>query len=43
MIKRDSRSCYPPIQAVKKDYGAVKAAIGNLLDVENYDDGSYGR
>jgi len=28
--------------AVKKDYGAVKAAIGNLLDVENYDDGSYG-
>ncbi|GAX79053.1 hypothetical protein CEUSTIGMA_g6493.t1 [Chlamydomonas eustigma] len=27
---------------VKKDYGAVKKAIEDILDVEGYDDGSYG-
>lgn len=30
------------LQEPKRDYGAVRAAIENLLDVENYDDGSYG-
>ena len=26
----------------KPDYGAVKAAISDLMDHDNYDDGSYG-
>ncbi len=29
-------------QEVKKDYGAVRKAIADVLDAENYDDGSYG-
>ncbi|KAI8476664.1 MAG: heme peroxidase [Monoraphidium minutum] len=31
-----------PVIGGKPDYGAVKAAIEDVLDVENYDDGSYG-
>jgi cytochrome c peroxidase len=30
------------LQQVKKDYNAVRKAIADILDVENYDDGSYG-
>lgn len=32
----------PQISEPKKDYGAVRQAIENLLDAEDYDDGSYG-
>ncbi|KAG1668138.1 hypothetical protein FOA52_005130 [Chlamydomonas sp. UWO 241] len=31
-----------PLSSAKKDYGAVKAAVIDMLDVEDYDDGSYG-
>lgn len=30
------------MQEPKKDYDAVRKAIENLLDAEDYDDGSYG-
>lgn len=30
------------LQEVKKDYGEVRKAIESILDVEGYDDGSYG-
>jgi hypothetical protein len=32
----------PPAQEVKKDYNAVRKAIADVLDADNYDDGSYG-
>lgn len=35
-------NCPHPIQEVKKDYGEVRKAIESILDVEGYDDGSYG-
>jgi len=31
-----------PVLETKKDYAAVRSAIEDLLDVEGYDDGSYG-
>jgi hypothetical protein len=30
------------LQEPKKDYAAVRKAIENVLDAEDYDDGSYG-
>ena len=40
LASRQDPHCAP--QEVKKDYSAVKKAIADILDADNYDDGSYG-